>query len=139
MDDFFDTDFENESMSESDSSMGNEFDIEDSNTFDTLNEFGDDLHLFEQETNEHEIEETNGEQISFTGKYTDTEINKMKEEVSNLEYKLSYAKQNVHHWQNCYNLSHSSGDLSKLNSATSEMSNIVSNLSAAKSRLNNAI
>ena len=78
------------------------------------------------------------EQISFTGKYTETEIRKMKENVSNCEYEVNNLKSKVSHWQRCYDLSHSSGDLSRLNDAKSRLSDATYRLSSAKSKLNNA-
>ncbi|MDR0505724.1 MAG: hypothetical protein LBH32_02745 [Dysgonamonadaceae bacterium] len=81
---------------------------------------------------------SNSHQVAFTGKYTDAEINKLRENVSKYEYEVSNLKQKVHHWENCYGLSHSSGDLSKLNSAKSELNNALSNLKDAKSKLSYA-
>ena len=84
------------------------------------------------------MEKTDIEQISFTGKYTDAEIRRLQRDVNDLGYKVSYAKSNVQHWQRCYDLSKSSGDLSRLNDAKSRLNYLQSDLKRATERLNNA-
>jgi len=116
-------------------------------------------HLIEEEkiiTQHHEaVKVSNAQseqilngQLSFTGKYSDAEINRMKEDVQNYEYEVSNLSSKVHHHENMVSLSntpkgHSNGDyadeVSDLNRAKSEYNNAVSRLNNAKSKLNNAI
>lgn len=75
---------------------------------------------------------------SFTGKYTETEIRKMEEIVSDCKSAVSRMKSDVHHWENCYSLSHNPSDLSHLNDAKSKLRDAESNLKNAESKLRNA-
>ena len=97
--------------------------------------------------NEFATEHTNDGQVSFTGKYTETEIRRMKEDVSNLERELSYKKSSVHSHENrVSNANTKQGkengsyaqEVLELNKAISERNNVASQLNAARAKLNNA-
>lgn len=90
-------------------------------------------------------DEVNG--ISFTRKYTDAEINKMKSDVSRLEYEVSCRKSDVANWESKVSLNNNkehkaNGDyanaVSRLNEAKVRYNNVVDRLNSAKVRLNNA-
>lgn len=80
--------------------------------------------------------------------FSNSEIRVFKDNVNDLERKLSYAKSEVRHRERMVDLSdtdrgHKNGDysiaISRLSKATSKYNDIVSDLNKAKSKLNNAL
>ncbi len=115
-----------------------------SDRFDSHNE--NDLFL------EHDLdvsEINHGEQITFEGnKYSDAEIERMKDDVERAEYEVSCRKSDVSNWESKVSLNDTpehreNGDYShavnRLNEATSRYNDAVSKFNNAKSKLNNAI
>jgi hypothetical protein len=97
--------------------------------------------------NQHGIEHTDRGQIAFTGKYTETEIRRLEENVNSLKRDLSYADSSVHSHENRVNNAdtkkgHENGnyahEVSELNQTISKRNSIASQLKDAQSKLNNA-
>jgi hypothetical protein len=87
------------------------------------------------------------DQITFTRIYTDSEIARLKEDVSDCEYDVSRLKSEVHHHENLVSLVNTpkgqeSGDLydelDDLAKAKSQYEDAKSKLENAKAKLNNA-
>jgi hypothetical protein len=98
--------------------------------------------------NELVAEQVNDGQVSFTGKYTDAEISKLRKNANDLERQLSYKNSNVHSHENRVNNAdttkgHENGsyaqEVSELKSARAERDNIALQLRNANSKLNNAL
>ena len=82
-------------------------------------------------------------EISFSGKYSKEEIDRMKREVENKEYELSCRKNDVSNWESKVSLLKNHKDygnaLAKLDQAKSRYNRVKEELDKAKSRLNNAL
>ena len=87
---------------------------------------------------EDQLQTNRNEQIPFAGKYTPTEISKLKENVSNLERAVSYAKSDVSHWKRCFALSKSEGDASNLKRAEDKLRDLEYKLKDARTKLSYA-
>ncbi|NVO12011.1 MAG: hypothetical protein HXX16_18780 [Bacteroidales bacterium] len=94
------------------------------------------------------IQKTDSDQLSFTGKYSGSEINKLKSDVETLEYELNYKNSDVGHHQRCVDLvdtpnGHKNGEydyeVKQLNKAISDCDYTASRLKDAQERLNNAL
>jgi hypothetical protein len=113
-----------------------DLDINDSNLI------GNEKLLSEQ----HETEILNDHQSNlpfFTGKYSDSEINSLKQNVSDCEYTVNNLKSEVHHHEVLVDLSKGKSDyadeVSDLNNIKSEYNDAFSKLNNAKAKLNNAL
>ena len=91
---------------------------------------------------------TKTKEISFEGKYTETEISRMRDDVSKAEYEVSCRKNDVSNWESKVSLNdtkakHENGDYNhavrRLNEAKQQLNNAVSRLNSAQSKLNNAL
>lgn len=82
------------------------------------------------------------EHISFTGKYSDTEIRHFQEEVSKYEYEVSNLKSDVHHHDNMVSLSVGKKDydfeVSQRDKAVSDLNCTIDKFNDAQEKLNNA-
>lgn len=85
---------------------------------------------------------------SFTGKYTDAEIDKLTQDVDKAQHEVTVRKNDVSNWESKVSLNNTkehrdNGDyahaVSKLNEAKSRYNSAVDHLNDAKSRLNNAL
>jgi hypothetical protein len=83
------------------------------------------------------------DQIYFTGIYTDTEINRMKDEVENCESIVSNLSSEVHHHENLVSLAKDTSgyadEVSKLNEFETKLNDAISKLNNAQEKLNNAV
>ncbi len=85
---------------------------------------------------------------SFTGKYSDTEISRLKDEVQKCEYEVNLLASKVHSHENMVNNAdtkngHENGnyanEVSQLNRIKSEYNDAIDRLNSAKSKLNEAL
>ena len=93
-------------------------------------------------------QERHSDTLSFTGKYSESEINNLKNDVRNLESELSYKDSEVEHHRRCVSLAdtikgHENGnydyEVDKLNKAISIRNDTASELNNARSKLRNAL
>jgi len=97
--------------------------------------------------NEPVAEHAHDGHMAFTGKYTDAEISKMRDDVSKAEYTVSCRRNDVSNWESKVSLNDTTehrhnGDysnaVSKLNDAKQSYNDAVSRFNSAKAKLNNA-
>lgn len=90
---------------------------------------------------------TTGE-VSFTGKYSQAEIERMKSEVDSAKYNMKCRENDVRNWESKVSLNdtkkgHENGDyahaVQRLNQAKSAYNEAVSRYNSAQSRLSNAL
>jgi len=95
----------------------------------------------------HHATETHSSQLSFTGKFSESEISRMRSDLKDLESELSYKDSDVEHHRRCVDTvntptGHSNGnydyEVGQLNKAISDRDYTASHLRDAKGKLNNA-
>lgn len=89
----------------------------------------------------YEKEKKKSYQPSFTGNYTESEINKLKENVKTCEYEVSNLSSKVHSHENMVSNASSrtyANELKDLEKVKSEYNEAVSRLNDAITKLNNA-
>ena len=116
--------------------------------FDLSEDKNESSSILEMSQNKIKSNSLDGGNMPFLGaKYSDAEIEKMRNDVERAEYEVSCRKSDVNNWESKVSLNdtkehHANGDyahaVSKLNDAKSRYNNAINELNNAKQKLNSA-